>query len=115
MHVLRTFLASLVLSGSAVAAPFAYVPNEGSGNVSVIDTANDRVTRTITVGGKPRGIAIAPDGKRLFLSDQTANGLAVIDKFKSQGVKIETRESPGGHTWDNWRLYLFEVAPKLFR
>jgi enterochelin esterase family protein len=44
-----------------------------------------------------------------------ANGLAVIDKFKSQGVKIDTRESPGGHTWDNWRLYLYEVAPKLFR
>ena len=44
-----------------------------------------------------------------------ANGLAVIDKFKSQGVKIETRETPGGHTWDNWRLYLYEVAPKLFR
>ena len=44
-----------------------------------------------------------------------ANGLAVIDTFKSQGVKIETRETPGGHTWDNWRLYLFEVAPKLFR
>lgn len=43
------------------------------------------------------------------------NGLAVIDKFKSQGVRIETRESPGGHSWDNWRLYLFEVAPKLFR
>ena len=44
-----------------------------------------------------------------------ANGLAVIDKFKSQGVRIETRETPGGHTWDNWRLYLYEVAPKLFR
>jgi enterochelin esterase family protein len=44
-----------------------------------------------------------------------ANGLAVIDAFTSKGVKIETRESPGGHTWDNWRLYLFEIAPKLFR
>jgi enterochelin esterase family protein len=44
-----------------------------------------------------------------------ANGLAVIDKFKSQGVRIETRETPGGHTWENWRLYLSEVAPKLFR
>ena len=44
-----------------------------------------------------------------------ANGLAVIDKFKSAGVRIETRETPGGHTWDNWRLYLYEVAPKLFR
>ena len=44
-----------------------------------------------------------------------ANGLAVIDRFKSQGVRIETRETPGGHTWENWRLYLSEVAPKLFR
>ena len=44
-----------------------------------------------------------------------ANGLAVIDRFKSQGVRIETRETPGGHTWENWRLYLYEVAPKLFR
>ncbi len=44
-----------------------------------------------------------------------ANGLAVIGKFKSDGVKIETMETPGGHEWANWRLYLHEVAPKLFR
>jgi enterochelin esterase-like enzyme len=44
-----------------------------------------------------------------------ANGLAVIEKLKSQGVRIETRETPGGHEWANWRLYLYEVAPKLFR
>lgn len=44
-----------------------------------------------------------------------ANGLAVIDKFKSQGVKIETMETPGGHEWTNWRIYLHEVAPKLFK
>jgi enterochelin esterase family protein len=44
-----------------------------------------------------------------------ANGLAVIEKFKSEGVKIETMETPGGHEWSNWRLYLHEVAPKLFR
>lgn len=44
-----------------------------------------------------------------------ANGLAVIDKFRSEGVKIETLETPGGHEWSNWRTYLHEVAPKLFR
>ncbi len=44
-----------------------------------------------------------------------ANGLAVIDKFRSEGVKIETLETPGGHEWANWRIYLHEVAPKLFR
>ena len=30
-------------------------------------------------GGKPRGIAVAPDGRRLYVSDQTANGLVVVD------------------------------------
>jgi enterochelin esterase family protein len=44
-----------------------------------------------------------------------ANGLAVIDTLKKQGVKIETMETPGGHEWANWRIYLHEVAPKLFR
>lgn len=44
-----------------------------------------------------------------------ANGLAVIEKFRSEGVKIETMETPGGHEWANWRLYLHEVAPRLFR
>lgn len=44
------------------------------------------------------------------------NGLAVINKFRELGVKNQqTLETPGGHTWDNWRLYLHEVAPKLFR
>jgi enterochelin esterase-like enzyme len=44
-----------------------------------------------------------------------ANGLAVIEKLKAQGVTIETMETPGGHEWTNWRLYLHEIAPKLFR
>lgn len=44
-----------------------------------------------------------------------ANGLAVINEFKNRGVKIETMETPGGHEWANWRIYLHEVAPKLFR
>ncbi len=43
------------------------------------------------------------------------NGLAVIDKLKTAGVKIETMETPGGHEWANWRIYLHEVAPKLFQ
>lgn len=45
-----------------------------------------------------------------------ANGLSVINRFRELGVKnMQTLETPGGHTWDNWRLYLHEVAPKLFR
>ncbi|HYS74879.1 MAG TPA: hypothetical protein VEM38_02160, partial [Burkholderiales bacterium] len=63
------FCAAQIFS-SACAAPFAYVPNERSGTVSVIDTASDQVVATIKAGGKPRGIAASPDGRRLYVSDQ---------------------------------------------
>ena len=31
----------------------------------------------------------------------------------AEGVKVETLETPGGHEWANWRIYLHEAAPKL--
>jgi YVTN family beta-propeller protein len=70
---------SAAASLPAAAAPMAYASNEGSGTVSKIDTATDKVTATFTVGGKPRGIALSPDGKRLYLSDQTANAVLTVD------------------------------------
>jgi enterochelin esterase-like enzyme len=30
------------------------------------------------------------------------------------GFKYTYRESSGGHSWNNWRLYLAELAPMLF-
>lgn len=42
----------------------------------------------------------------------------VIDSMKKMdeiGFKYTWRESGGGHTWDNWRIYLSEFAPMLFK
>jgi YVTN family beta-propeller protein len=60
-------------------APLAYVPNEGSASISVIDTATDRVVATLAIGRKPRGIAIAKDGSLLFVADQPTGLLLVHD------------------------------------
>lgn len=41
----------------------------------------------------------------------------VIESMKKMdeiGFKYTYRESGGGHTWDNWRIYLSEFAPMLF-
>ena len=46
-------------------APFAYVPNEKSGTLSIIDTADDTVVAEIKSGDKPRGLAVSKDGKTL--------------------------------------------------
>ena len=61
------------------AAPFAYVPNEKSGTLSVIDTATDQVVRQIAAGKRPRGIAADPAGRQLFVTDAASSALLLID------------------------------------
>ena len=35
--------------------------------------------------------------------------------LKKHGFNPTFKESPGGHTWINWRNYLNEFAPQLFQ
>ena len=51
-------------------------------------------------------------GKEDFLLSTTN---ATVDLFKRHGFTPVFVESPGGHTWINWRNYLSEFAPQLFR
>lgn len=37
------------------------------------------------------------------------------DKLDKMGMKYIYRESEGGHTWTNWRTYLSEFVPMLFK
>jgi enterochelin esterase family protein len=38
-----------------------------------------------------------------------------VDLFKRHGFSPIFKESPGGHTWINWRNYLVEFASLLFQ
>jgi enterochelin esterase-like enzyme len=38
-----------------------------------------------------------------------------VEMLKKHGFKPVMKESPGGHTWINWREYLNEFAPLLFQ
>jgi enterochelin esterase family protein len=51
-------------------------------------------------------------GKEDFLLTTTQ---ATVDLFKKHGFSPVFKESPGGHTWINWRNYLVEFAPQLFQ
>jgi YVTN family beta-propeller protein len=53
-------LAGLLGSGQSLAQN-AYITNETSNNVSVIDTKTNKVTVTIPVGTGPFGVAVSPD------------------------------------------------------
>src|SRR5204862_6339390 len=46
----------------------AYVTNEASGDLTIIDPGARRVIATAPLGKRPRGIAVAPDGKSLYVA-----------------------------------------------
>ena len=51
-------------------------------------------------------------GKDDFLYNRVAPTRALLDKY---GIRHTYNESDGGHTWINWRNYLADFAPRLFR
>jgi enterochelin esterase family protein len=40
---------------------------------------------------------------------------ATVEALRKHGFEVEYKETDGGHTWKNWREYLNELAPRLFR
>src|SRR5262249_52151436 len=44
-----------------------------------------------------------------------AGSKALAELFSQHRIKNDLQLSGGGHTWINWRHYLSEFAPKLFR
>ncbi|HTS66085.1 MAG TPA: alpha/beta hydrolase-fold protein [Candidatus Acidoferrales bacterium] len=60
-------------------------------------------------------------GTRLvWLSTGSEDGLlpntkATVEMLKKHGFNPVFQESPGGHTWLNWRNYLNEFTPQLFQ
>ena len=51
-------------------------------------------------------------GKEDFLLDTTVKTVEMLEKH---GFGVTYKETTGGHTWINWREYLYEFAPLLFQ
>jgi enterochelin esterase family protein len=44
-----------------------------------------------------------------------ATSKATVEMLNQHGFSATFQESAGAHTWVNWRNYLSELAPRLFR
>ena len=77
----KKFLLGLLLALSVSclrAQTVAYVTNNSSNTVSVIDTATNIVTATIPVGSFPASVVVSPDGTRAYVGNLTET-VSVID------------------------------------
>jgi enterochelin esterase family protein len=82
------------------------------GNVAQVtryEAANDAALRR---GAKQFKLVYYAMGKDDFLHGTVAPTRAMLDKY---GIPYLYKESAGGHTWINWRRYLADFAPRLFR
>ena len=80
---------------TAFAAPFAYITNQGSHDVSVIDLAQQRVVATVPVGRSPAGVVAA--GGRAFISNPDSRDISVIDMASQSVVRtLEAGQGPVG-------------------
>ncbi len=91
----------MVVSAAAIAgAPeFAYVGNQGSGTVSVIDTASGEVTRTLPdqgrIGAKVQAVVTDRAGKTAFVVDADSNALVAVDVASGHvKARIDVGRSP---------------------
>ena len=74
-----TSLLLLILVGIVGAAPFAYITHPYNNTIDVIDTTNNTVTATISVGNNPRYVAVNPDGTKVYVTNHEDNTTSVID------------------------------------
>jgi len=71
----------------------AYVPDQDSGTVSVIDTATQAVTSSISIGTSAISVVFSPKGKAAYVCDSTDNAVFVIDTTTLKVVdKISTTD-----------------------
>ena len=66
-----------------------------SGTVSVIDTASNTVVKTIDVGLHPTGMALSPDGDRLYVTNANSDTVSVINTATDAVVKTHPRRRDG--------------------
>ena len=88
-HCLLSGMAFLLATAAPASAFIAYVSNEKGNTVSVIDTNNWTVTKTIKVGQRPRGIEFTRDGKFVFVAVGDDDSIQVIDVANQVGVEPE--------------------------
>jgi len=83
----------------------------GAGGPDSVATAHRAVLSDPKTNGRIKLFWLAT-GKEDFILQITKGTLAVLDRH---GIKYTYKETEGGHTWPNWRAYLNEFAPMLFR
>ena len=111
---IAAFVSCFLGSGQSLAQN-AYITNDGSGNVSVIDTATNTVTAAIPVGAAPFAVAVSSEGGTVYVANAGfgANTVSAIATATNRvTATIPVGSEPGGMavTPDGSKVYVAVIA-----
>src|SRR5437867_12134778 len=69
--------------------PYVYVTNRGSDDLAVVNTNDWSVVRITGIGNDPFGVAVAKDGKTIYVALEGDGKLALVDAVSHQVAKID--------------------------
>ena len=67
-----------------------YTTQAGSGSVNVINTSNNAIIKTISVGSLPYGISVSPDGSKVYAVNNGSNSVSVISTTSDSVIETIT-------------------------
>lgn len=79
-----------VLASPQSIAQNAYITNEGNDTVSVVNTVRNTVIATIPVGQGPKGVAVTPDGSRVYIVSDTGSEFGIVSVIDTLANKVIT-------------------------
>lgn len=88
------------------------IMNMGPQNPDAAKLEQERITKLEALKKSGYKLYWIACGKDDFVYKGVVTLRETLDKV---GLKYVYRESTGGHTWANWRIYLSEFAPMLFK
>jgi YVTN family beta-propeller protein len=86
-------------------ARFVYIADQGSdadpdNRVSIVDVAQSKVVKTLTVGMGAHGVTISRDGRFVYVTNIKGNSVSVIDAASQTVVgTIPVGRGPNGITF----------------
>ncbi len=87
-----------VVPKGSPAPSYAYITNLNSNIVSVINTANNNVTATVPAGSDPQGVAVSPDGTRVYVANIHYGSIGTVSIIDTATNKV-TATVPVGYKY----------------
>ena len=76
---------------------YAYITNQNTHTVTVVNTATNTILNTITVGYNPVGTCVSPDGNTVYIANRASNTVSFINTATNTvSATVVVGDSPWG-------------------